>query len=267
LFSPTQSTGVCQLLRSLSLLVLALLIISLNAGILKAEDEIDDVGSRQSRHLIMPMMGYQALNSENMSFTYNAAFHLHFSGIDTVFYTSGTYNRERNVNEPVFGLVYRFRPSYQFNLDLSLGVIHDGGSQIYEAIIDLWGYKTVEKLSISRSNTTFGTADIGYNLPIPIKFLGLSVSGGIGYAWREVKSKNDRYEEDNLGTYTLTTSHLDAESIYLLRAGVDLSLWKSNQMVVMGSVFYTHFMPTDDAIDPFGGIGWKLMIFPIWSRS
>ena len=242
-------------------------ILALNTGVIRAQEEIEDVGSRQSRHLILPMMGYQTMDAEKMGFSYNAALHVHFAGIDTVFTSNDSYQRERNVNKPVFGLVYRFRPNYQFNCDLSFAVIHDGESQVYETVIDLWGYPQVEKMSVSRGNTTFGSVDIGYNLPIPVKFLGLAVSGGVGYAWRNIKSKNDRHIADATGTYTLTTDQTNAESMYMLRAGAELSLWKGNQMVVMGSLFYSQFIPTDDAIDPFGGLGWKLMIFPIWSRS
>jgi hypothetical protein len=241
--------------------------LTLNTGVVRAQEEIEDVGSRQSRHLILPMMGYQAMNSEKTNFSYNAMLHVHFAGTDTVFYANGDYQHERNVDKPMFGLVYRFRPNYRLNCDLTLAMIHDGESQVYETVIDLWGYKQVEQLIVTRGNTTFGSVDVGYNLPLPVKFLGLAVSGGVGYAWRNIKSKNDRHVADASGTYLLTTKQLNAESMYLLHAGAELSLWKGNQMVVMGSIFYAQFIPTDDAIDPFGGMGWKLMIFPIWSRS
>jgi hypothetical protein len=260
-------TGGCQLRKIFILFPIFIAVLTLNTGVIQAQEEIEDVGSRQSRHLILPMMGYQAMNSENTNFSYNATLHVHFAGIDTVFSANADYQRERSVDKPMFGLVYRFRPSDKLNYDFTFAVIQDGESQVYETVIDLWGNKQVEKLSVSRGNTTFGSVDVGYNLPLPVKFMGLAVSGGVGYAWRNIKSKNDRHVADASGTYLLTTKQLNAESMYLLRAGAELSLWKGNQMVVMGSIFYSQFIPTDDAIDPFGGMGWKLMIFPIWSRS
>jgi len=225
----------------------------------------DEVSSRNSRHLLMPLLGYQAMDSEQMSFFYNVNLHVHFGGIDTTFYADSSYIQERSVDKPMFGLIYRFRPSHQLNCDFTFAVIHDGESQSYKSVVDLWGFKRTEEMTVSRGNTAFCAADIGYNLPMPVKFLGLSVSGGVGYAWRSVKSDNDKLLSDATGIYTLTTSNVDAESMYMFRIGADMSLWKQNQLIIMGSLFYTQFVPTDSDIDPFGGIGWRMMIFPIWS--
>jgi len=251
------------LLRSFTVCILVLLTVMLCAPPARSAEE--EVSSRNSRHLLLPMMGYQTMDSEQMEFSYQAVFNVHFGGLDTTFYADSSISRERSVDKPMFGLIYRFRLTHQLDFDFTFAVIQDGESQSYTSVIDLWGYKQTEQMSVSRGNTSFGALDVGYNLPVPLKFLGLSVNGGVGYAWRRIKENNNKTISDVGGTYTLTTSHKDADSMYMLRGGASFSLWKQNEMIVIGSVFYTRFIPTVSDIDPFGGIGWRIMIFPVWS--
>lgn len=245
-----------------------ILIITAFLFIVSAEPAIaedNNVTSRRSRFLFLPLLGYQSLDGEQIGFNYNYYEEINFGGMDTIATASGTENSERNVRAPMFGLMYRFRPNYQLNCDATLAIIHDGTSNKHRIDISFFGFTTPLEASISRGNTVFGMLELGYNIPLPaslmginMKWLGLSVSGGLGYALRSVKVHND-YQD------YLTIDHKNSESMLSMRFSGDLTLWRQDQLVIMGSLFYTRFIPSDGDIDPFGGVGWRMAVFPIWS--
>ncbi len=238
-----------------------LLIVSAEPAI--AED--NNVTSRRSRFLFLPLLGYQSMDGEQIGFNYNFYQEVSSFGMDTISTASGTENRERNVRVPMFGLMYRFRPNYQLNCDATLAIIHDGTSNKYRIDILFFKRTTSLEVRISRGNTVLGMLELGYNIPLPgslmgvnMKWLGLSVSGGLGYALRSIKVHND-YQN------VLTINHKNSESMLSMRFSGDLTLWRQDQLVIMGSLFYTRFIPSDSDIDPFGGVGWRMAVFPIWS--
>jgi len=238
-----------------------LLLVSVESAI--AEDK--NVTSRRSRFLFLPFLGYQSMDGEQIGFNYDFYQEINFGGLDTIATASGVENSERNVRAPIFGLMYRFRPNYQLNCDATLAIIHDGTSNKHRIDILLFGFTTPLDVSISRGNTVLGMLELGYNIPLPgsligfnMKWLGLSVSGGLGYAFRSVKVHN-AYQN------YLTIDHKNSERMLSMRFNGDLTLWRQDQLVIMGSLFYTQFIPSDSDIDPFGGIGWRIAVFPIWS--
>ncbi len=247
---------------SIILIITAFLLI-VSAEPANAEDS--NVTSRRSRFLFMPLLGYQSMDGEQIGFNYDFLYEWSYGGLDTIFTASGTKNSERNVRAPMFGLMYRFRPNYQLNCDATLAIIHDGTSNKYRIDVSYFGRTIPYDVTISRGNTILGMLELGYNIPLPaslmginMKWLGLSVSGGLGYALRSVKVYNDNQS-------LLTIDHKNSESMLSLRFGGDLTLWRQDQLVILGSLFYTRFIPSDSDIDSFGGVGWRMAIFPIWS--
>jgi len=253
--------------RFFFVIIIAVLTIGLGLSPAQAAKKKKDImQTRRARHIILPLIGYQGMNGEKIDFSYNCVIHVDWAGLDSTFLSDSTISRERSVEAPMFGLIYRYRPSYDLNCDLTLAVIHDGQSWSHNVIMDVYGNSQILPISISRGNTVFGSVEIGYNLPIPIRWFGLSVNGGLGYAYREIKVHNPWVTfSTQSGTVNLNTENNDAESMLMLRFGGELVLWKQNQMVILGSLYYSQFIPTNDDTDPFGGIGWKMSFFPIWS--
>ena len=252
-------------MKRFSLFLLTL--ISAIVCILPAEARGEIISTRQAKHLLMPYLGYQALENEKMDFTYHAIFRYYFAGVDTTFFVDSTLNQERNIKAPMFGLMYSFRPNHMINLDVAAAMIHDGKSYNYQVEIPIFDYSSVYDLYLIRGNTYFGCIDAGYNLPIPVKWFTMTLRGGGGYAWRKVKVRND-YEssdsqEDDYGLI-ISIIQRNADALYVTRGGLDLTLWRKNQMIITGSLFYTYYTPTDSEIDPFGGIGWRMSFFPVW---
>lgn len=214
-------------------------------------------GARYSRHLILPFLGYQSMNGEKTSFGYFTSFT--FQHPDTTFTFQDDIPGERDVRAPSFGLTYRLRLSHQLNLDASFAVIHDGITQQYDAKVTTYGYTVLYPLYLRRSNTMITTFGAGYNVPLPkqLQFLGINVWGSAGFAWRNIEVTNNN-------DIDITTSHTTANRMMVGRIGAEAMLWNGNMMMLMGSVFYGQFIPTDSDIDPFGGIGWSLALFPMW---
>jgi len=253
--------------RFFFVIIIAVLTIGLGSSPAQtAKKKKDIMQTRRARHIILPLIGYQGMNGEKIDFSYNCEVRVNWAGMDSTFLSDSTISRERTFEAPMFGLIYRYRPSYDLNCDLTLAVIHDGQSWNHTVIMDVYGNSQILPISISRGNTVFGNAEIGYNLPIPIRWFGLSVNAGLGYAYRKIKVQNQwEYYSNRTGSLRLTTENSDAESMLMLRFGGELVLWRQNQMVILSSLFYSQFIPTNDDTDPFGGIGWKMCFFPIWS--
>jgi len=231
------------------------------------------LGTRYARHLVLPILGYQTMDGEQKDFYYQIDLRVDIRSagilLDTSLVSDSTIIRERSISAPMFGLIYRFRPSHQLNCDLTLAVIHDGYSEKYRLSAEvLEGYTEFYELSVSHGNTTWGNIDIGYNVPIPIKWLGLAVNGGGGYAWRRIMVRND-FEDfsSQVGWLKISTYPKKKEDMFMAaaRGGIDMTIWKQDMMIIMGSIFYTQFFPADTDIDPFGGFGWRMAFFPMWS--
>jgi hypothetical protein len=252
---------------SISVIVIVFFITLFALPVRAAEDNIR--GARYAPHLILPLFGYQSINDEMIKFTYDVYFKIVMENIDSLEMNyEGSETFERSVKTPMLGFVYRFRPNHSLNVDATFAMLWDAATFNYKVSFPILDYSTVLlERTVNRSNSLFGALDLGYNIPMPIKWLGVSVIGGAGYTYRKIESK-DHHEESTIGNIyvkaDVVNTNKKIDGMLLIRGGLDLSFWKSDHLIIMGSVFYTQYRPSNSDIDPFGGIGWKLCLFPIW---
>jgi len=256
------------------LFISAILIVSfISLTTLPARAADDDIrGARYAPHLILPLLGYQSIDNEMINLTYNVYFNIVIENIDSyeMNYDSSK-TTEHSANSPMLGFVYRFRPNHNLNVDATFAMLHDAASFNYIVYFPIFEYSTQTlEMRVKRSNTLLGVLDVGYNIPLPLKWLGVSVSGGAGYAYRKIESEEFHQFGINGNITTIAdvvNTNKQNDGMLLYRGGLDLSFWKNNHLIVMGSVFYTQFQPSNSDIDPFGGIGWKLCLFPVWFET
>jgi len=252
---------------SISVIVIVFFIALLTLPAKAAEDNIR--GARYAPHLILPLLGYQSIDNEMINLTYNVYFKIVIENIDSLEMSyEGSETTEHSFNSPMLGFVYRFRPNHNLNVDATFAMLHDAASFKYIASFPIFEYSTETlEMTVKRSNTLFGALDVGYNIPLPMKWLGVSVSGGSGYAYHKIESE-DHHEKSTNGNISVIADVVNTnkqnDGMLLFRGGLDLSFWKNNHLIIMGSVFYTQYQPSNSDKDPFGGIGWKLCLFPIW---
>lgn len=227
--------------------------------------------TRGARILFLPLFGYQNMNDEQIIVAYHGFYKLVMQNIDSV---SAVYDssevRERSVRAPMFGLVIRFRPNSLINVDATCAIIQDRFSYVYEALIPILDYSTqVLPMSVTRKNTIFGAIDLGFNVPLKdMKLLGLTLNVGAGYAYRSIEAEDYYLRQSYANIETLfdfKNKNKNADRMLLYRGGVDISFWFRNNLKILWSIFYTQYHPLEKEIDPFGGIGWKICLFPIWS--
>lgn len=221
-------------------------------------EEVDVPGSLGARHMILPFVGYQALDGEEIGYQYSDKYY------DPIFDTYNeieiTGTNERNTNAAVLGLLYRYTPSTLFFGELSLYSIHDGKNLTHnirytrDEEID-YTYRTFVK--VSRSHTRVAEFNLALTPPTTLKWLSAAIRIGGGYAWREITSTT--------GSQSETVIIPDSDSIYLVKGGINLTFWSKKNFIIEGSVFYTNFYDASGDNDPFGGLGWRISLFPIWS--
>ena len=220
--------------------------------------EISDPNVRDAQHLILPFIGYQMMNGEGIGYSFSTLIPNEFWG-DTTISGSGTYTHDTKT--PVMGITYRYRPIPNFYTELSIATLLDGRSFTYPARYSLRGFSQIVDITVSRSNMVFVGLDVVGTIPFPLQWFSVNGRMGGGYAWRDVNVKLDK----RYAALASSVKSIDAKRMYLVRGGFDLSLWKSNLLMLQGSIYYSHFIPTDSDLDSFGGVGWQIAIFPIWS--
>ena len=214
-------------------------------------------GAKDARHLLLPFIGYQFMNGEQVGAGYNYTQRDPYNP-DTLLVYSGSYAGERSVKSPVFGLLYRYRFNDQIHFEGSLAIVNDGKTLKYPVAIQYYNFNvTRSEVTVQRRNTAMASAGASYDLPIPKEWLGATVRAGVGYAWRKIKVKS------SLPNAILNAT--DAERMLTARAGIDVTFWSQSFLVLQGGVSYTRFMPTN-GVDPFGGTGWQFSVFPVWSE-
>ncbi|MDP8229118.1 MAG: hypothetical protein P9M15_06670 [Candidatus Electryoneaceae bacterium] len=239
--------------KLLQIIVILLILVSHIAA-----TEISDPNVRDAQHLILPFLGYQILDGEQLGYSFSTVIPSELWG-DTTISASGTYTHDTKT--PVLGITYRYRPIPNFFTELSIASFLDGQSFTYPAEYSYRGYSQIVDITVSRSNTAFVGLDVVGVIPIPLKWFSVNGRVGGGYAWRDVKVKLD----EQYAALASSVESIDAKRMYLVRGGLDFSLWKSNLLMLQGSITYSQFIPTDSDLDSFGGLGWQISIFPIWS--
>ncbi|MCF7811263.1 hypothetical protein K9N50_09790 [bacterium] len=252
---------------SISAILVVFSIVFVTLPVKAADDNIR--GARYAPHLILPLLGYQSIDNEMSKFDYDIHFKIVIENIDSLeMYRDSSETFERSRKSPMLGFTYRFRPNHSLNIDATFAMLHDAATFKYKASFPIFDYSTeTYEMTIKRSNMLFGALDLGYNIPLPMKWFGLSIIGGAGYAYRKIESE-DIHQSGQIGNIyieaDIVNTNEQADGILFYRGGFDLSLWKSDNLIIQGSIFYTQYQPSDSEIDPFGGIGWKLCLFPIW---
>jgi hypothetical protein len=227
-------------------------------------------GARNARHVFLPFIGYQTMTGEQVGVDYTAG--VGIVTLDTVIYAKATHSGTRYKRAPMFGVLYRYIPNERYYGEAMLAVIHDKSSRSYPFEVPLYNFVVRSRFGVERSNTTIGTLEFVNNLHSPANWLGLGVRGGVGMSLRRTRVTPPAAAGNEI---TVNARVRDAERMYIGRLGLDFTIWNGAQLVATGSVFYTRFIPvggdTDPIIpgpadpDPFGGMGWRLSFFPIWS--
>lgn len=238
-----------------ALLLIAALLFGASQTVAQDQDQ-DPPGVKGARHVVLPYVGYQMINGEQVGYNYSDLYY----DFDTETVATKDLSERNEVDEsiPELGLTYRFVVTNLISAELALSTLENKDVHEYPVSYDASYYTQRSKVSVSKGNTTKLTGGAIVNVPCPIQWLAPAVRVNFGYAWRDVKATSPRPNE--------TVGSIDASDFYVLQGGVDLSIWSDKNMLIEGSMFYTLFMPTDSDLDSFGGIGWGMRVFPVWSN-
>jgi len=213
--------------------------------------------TRGAKHMIIPFIGYQTLDGEEVGYIYSDIFYDFLN--DTLVDIEAAGSGERNVYVPELGITYRYMPADLLTAELSLSAIHDQDKLEYQIHYEVNEISEKSRISVQRKNTIFTSLSLIVNFRTNVNWLAPSIRLSGGYAWREISVKTHGYRDH--------ASVSDANEFYIVRGGIDLSIWSNNNFLIEGSLYYTQFIPTDSDVDPFGGIGWRIGVFPIWSAK
>ncbi len=221
--------------------------------------DADIPGSNGARHMILPYVGYQTLDGEEIGYDYSYQYYDDiFNGFHNVD-TSGTL--ERNTNAAVLGLLYRYTPSSLYYGEFSLYTIHDGKNLDHNIryILDYGGFNYTQRttVEVTRSHTKVAEMNFALTPPTSLNWLTIAIRIGGGYAWREIKHTS-KFENE-------VVSIPDSDAMYVIKGGLNLTVWSKKNFIIEGSMFYSNFFDVDGNNDPFGGLGWRVSLFPIWS--
>ncbi len=218
-----------------------------------AEDK-ESPSMRNSRHVIMPFVGYQMMNGEQVGYDYES--YLIFP--DTTISESRRVDRDSQY--PVVGAAYRYNFKPPFFAELSLGVILNGETITHAGSYTIWTFPVRFNIATSRSNTYIAAISGAGSFNLPVKWLTADVHAGVGYAWRDINVN------PSLEFMKPDIKIVDTEQMLQVNGGFSLNLWRNDLISLKGGLHYTQYLPLDSDIDPFGGIGWQFSLFPVWSN-
>jgi hypothetical protein len=239
--------------------LLALLLLTLPA---LAADTEDFGNAREAKHTILPIVGYQFANDEDRGIDWERIF-LGGSGFpDTVVVFSGSAQAKLSTKSPVLGALYRYRMNDRFQIEGSMTVIQDRTSFVYPVHTEFYGFLIRSSIKITRQNTAQVAGGACYTFDTPYPWLTGLAQFGAGYAWRDIEYSWGQGEATGI---IATIDPLDASKMMTVRGGVDFSIWSDQSLLLQGGMNYTQFIPMDTDAKPFGGIGWRFSVFPLWS--
>jgi len=222
-----------------------------------ADAKSEITSPKQARHLFIPFVGYQTLDGEDVGFFYSTIYYeRNGSNIDS-FYVDRSGSDERNVTSPEIGIAYRYMPMDMIFAEVSLSTIHDKTNFEYPVRYEQQGYTVRRQVKIERKQTSISTVSLIFNAPEFWDWLKLSLKVSGGYAWRQAEIK-DVLDREIIGV-------TDSKEAYVARGGLDLSYWSGKNFLLETSLYYTSFIPTSGENANFGGLGWKVSVFPIWA--
>lgn len=227
-------------------------------------DDLDIGNSRLAKHTLLPIVGYQYLNGEQRGIDWDLSFRTDqgFGYADSTFYYDGSFRGSEDLEPPTLGLLYRYRYDDKILFQGSAVVVQDRARFTYPLILEFFGFTQRDQIVIERSNTTWLNVGGGYEFKTPLSWITGLAQLDLGYAFREVK--RDRAVSERQGS-SLKVKILEDENMFTVRGGVDLTLWKNNNLLLQGGLSYAQFFPMESEADPFGGFGWRFSVFPVWS--
>jgi len=215
--------------------------------------------AKGARHTLMPFVGYQILEGEQMGFKFSVEV------FDPVSFVLVTVNEDRQFEHdsksPEMGLIYRYQtPIRMLKVEAGISLIQDAENYSRSYIIDFGEYTQSGKINISHRNTLVSSLSLVFDIPMGMDGLSSSIFIGSGYGKRSITGNLDReFVENNL---TIT----DSDELIMARVGLETALWNKENFLLKGSIYYTQMTPMDGRNDQFGGIGWSFGFFPIWSE-
>ncbi len=241
---------------------LTLILLSISTLVFAAEQI---PSAKEARHILMPFIGYQILNGEEVGVEYTLTQTSSFFP-DTVFTWSQHITGERNAKAPVLGFSYRFKITPQYGCEAIAGVIHDQITLNYPSALEVYGFTQRWDVKVTRKNTSFLTVGGFLMLPNLVNWLDISTKVSIGYAHRSI-STNRGGTTIASGTVTHTTFGFDdAKNLFVWNIGADFTLWRSDLLLLRGGLMWNQYEPIGADVKSFGGIGWQVNLFPFWSK-
>ena len=215
--------------------------------------------AKNARHTIMPFIGYQILDGEQMGFSFSYEV---FDPVGLVLVSVNDEDHyESNSKSPEMGLIYRYQtPINMFSIEAGLSLIHDAKNYTRSYLVNFGAYSQAGQVFISHRNTMISSLSFKIDVPTGVKFLSSSIIIGTGYGKRNISGNLD------FDYYNRVLNITDSEELLMSRFGLETSIWNKDNFLLKGSIYYSQMMPLDERNDPFGGIGWSFGFFPIWSE-
>jgi len=221
--------------------------------------------SRNAKHLITPFVGYQALNGEERGLSYAVDIN-DPSFPDTTFHFAGSFKGERNANPPVLGIAYRYLATPKMQVEGTFSFLQDKTDFEYPVVLDFYGFRQQRNIAVHRTNMTALNLDGLYfhSFQEPFSWLGGAARLGVGYAWRDITTS---WVFNAVSGVNSAIDVKDADQLFSVRAGCDLFFYKTDNLVFQGGMSYAQYFPMGSDLSSFGGFGWRVSVFPIWSAS
>jgi len=213
--------------------------------------------------MIVPFVGYQFISGDVTGVDYSVQVN-DPSFPDQMFTFDSSFKRERDYKSPVVGFSYRYRLNDAFRIDGLAAILQDQFTVKYPAIFQVYQFTQSVPMTVVRTNTMLVGADLSYEFDTPLQWLTGAIRGGLGYGFRETHfdwpwlQRSGDYADAKIKIF-------DATRLMTARFGADGLVWKSDNLLLQAGISYTRFFPLNGDGKSFGGIGWRVGVFPIWS--
>ena len=243
------------------------IIIAVGLLIVNDVSALDPTGSeslpmaRDARHTIMPFIGYQILDGEQMRFKLSDSF---FDPVSLTFFSVDEDQQfETNAKSPEIGIIYRYKtPLNMLMMEAGVSLIHDAENYKRSYIIQFRDYTDSGSIIINHKNTMVYSLAMIVSVPTGLRWLTSNLSVGGGYAKRDINASLG-FEPGPNTSFEIS----DSKELLMTRIGLEFALWNKEKFLTKGSIYYSNMSPLDDRNDAFGGIGWSFGFFPIWSAA
>lgn len=227
-------------------------------------DDLDIGNPRLAKHTLLPIVGYQYLNGQQRGVDWDMTFRTYQQDgfADSTFYYNGKFRGEDDLEPPVLGLLYRYRFDEMIVLQASAVVIQDRARFVYPLTLDFFGFTRRDEIVVERGNTSWLNIGAAYDFKTPLTWITGLAQVDVGFATRNIQRHNAIAEGQGAD---IKVTILEDENMFTVRGGLDFTLWKNDNLILQGGLNYSQFFPIETEVDPFGGLGWRFSVFPVWS--